>query len=76
MPFSTFVVPPGFSCSPCPQGSLGWQNHLEVRDYLCTHPETAYVYGEHKNVLAQAFPHDFDRYVDGKTDLLLGILHE
>jgi GrpB-like predicted nucleotidyltransferase (UPF0157 family) len=58
----------------CPQGSLGLQNHLAVRDYLRTHPETARAYGALKQQLAERFPHDIERYVDGKTDLILEIL--
>ncbi len=58
----------------CPQDSLGLRNHLAVRDYLRTHPATASAYGELKKRLAQAFPHDIERYVDGKTELLLEML--
>jgi GrpB-like predicted nucleotidyltransferase (UPF0157 family) len=60
----------------CPEGSLGLQNQLAVRDYLRTHLETAQAYGDLKKRLARAFPHDIDSYVDGKTDLILGILQE
>jgi GrpB-like predicted nucleotidyltransferase (UPF0157 family) len=58
----------------CPRDSTALANHLAVRDYLRLHPETALEYGELKKRLAQAFPHDIDCYVDGKTDLLLEIL--
>jgi GrpB-like predicted nucleotidyltransferase (UPF0157 family) len=60
----------------CPQGSLGLENQLAVRDYLRTHPETARAYGELKTRLAREFPQDIDSYVAGKTDLILGILRE
>jgi GrpB-like predicted nucleotidyltransferase (UPF0157 family) len=60
----------------CPQGSLAAQNHLAVRDYLRTHPETARVYGELKKRLAQEFPNDIESYVDGKTNLMLEVLRE
>jgi GrpB-like predicted nucleotidyltransferase (UPF0157 family) len=60
----------------CPQGSLAVQNHLAVRDYLRTHPETAQVYGELKKRLAQEFPNDIESYVDGKTNLMLEVLRE
>jgi GrpB-like predicted nucleotidyltransferase (UPF0157 family) len=60
----------------CPQGSLAVQNHLAVRDYLRTHPETAQVYGELKKRLAREFPNDIESYVDGKTDLMLEVLRE
>ena len=59
-----------------PQGSLGLENPLAVRDYLRTHPETAQAYGDLKKKLASQFPHDIDSYIDGKTDLILGILQQ
>jgi GrpB-like predicted nucleotidyltransferase (UPF0157 family) len=58
----------------CPRDSLGLANHLAVRNYLRTHPETAHQYGELKKRLAREFPHDIDRYIDGKTNLILEIL--
>lgn len=60
----------------CPQNSPGLENHLRVRDYLRAHPETARAYGELKKRLARKFPHDIDRYVEGKTDLILAILRK
>ncbi|MGH9935076.1 MAG: GrpB family protein [Blastocatellia bacterium] len=60
----------------CPQGSLGLQNQLAVRDYLRAHREMAQAYGELKKRLAHEFPNDIESYVDGKTDFLLGILRE
>ncbi|HEX6533449.1 MAG TPA: GrpB family protein [Gemmatimonadaceae bacterium] len=58
----------------CPRDSIGLANHLAVRDYLRTHPEMATEYGALKKRLAREYPHDIDRYIDGKTDLILGIL--
>lgn len=58
----------------CPQGSTGLRNHLAVRDYLRAHPEMAQAYGDLKRGLAARFPNDIDRYVDGKTDLIMTIL--
>ena len=58
----------------CPHNSLGLRNHLAVRDYLRSHPETACEYGQLKKRLARDFPHDIDSYIDGKTDLILKIL--
>jgi GrpB-like predicted nucleotidyltransferase (UPF0157 family) len=60
----------------CPQGSLGLQNHLAVRDYLRTHPEAVQAYSALKKRLAQEFPTDIERYVDGKTDLILTMLRD
>jgi len=58
----------------CPAGSVGLQNHLTVRDYLRANPAARDAYGELKKQLAVAFPTDIDRYVDGKTDLILTML--
>jgi GrpB-like predicted nucleotidyltransferase (UPF0157 family) len=58
----------------CSSDSVGLMNHLAVRDYLRTHPETAETYGNLKKQLAEKFPHDIDRYGHGKTGLILNIL--
>jgi GrpB-like predicted nucleotidyltransferase (UPF0157 family) len=58
----------------CPRDSVALANHLAIRDYLRTHPETAREYGELKKRLAERFPDDIDGYVDGKTTLLLTML--
>jgi GrpB-like predicted nucleotidyltransferase (UPF0157 family) len=58
----------------CPRDSVALANHLAVRDHLRTHPETAHEYGELKKRLAREFPHDIDKYIAGKTDLILKIL--
>lgn len=60
----------------CPADSVGLQNHLTVRDYLRADPVAREAYGELKKRLAVAFPTDIDRYVDGKTDLILTILQQ
>jgi GrpB-like predicted nucleotidyltransferase (UPF0157 family) len=60
----------------CPRQSLGLMNHLAVRDYLRIHTEAARTYGDLKKRLASQFRHDIDRYVCGKTDLILGILRD
>jgi GrpB-like predicted nucleotidyltransferase (UPF0157 family) len=60
----------------CPAGSLGLLNPVAVRDYLRVHPDVARAYGDLKKSLALAFPNDIDSYLDGKTDLILGILRE
>jgi GrpB-like predicted nucleotidyltransferase (UPF0157 family) len=58
----------------CPADSVALANHRAVRDYLRRHPEAARQYGELKKRLAKAFPHDIDRYVDGKTGMILEML--
>ena len=60
----------------CPRDSLGLANPLAVRDYLRSHPQTAREYGDLKKLLAREFPRDIISYVDGKTDLILGILRQ
>lgn len=58
----------------CPRDSIALANHLAVRDHLRMHPETAREYGQLKKQLAIEFPNDIDRYIEGKTDLILRIL--
>ncbi len=60
----------------CVQGSAALANHLTIRDYLRRHIAAAARYGTPKKQLAQRFATDVDRYIDGKTDFLLGILRE
>ena len=60
----------------CSRDSLGLANPLAVRDYLRSHPQTAQEYGDLKKSLAREFPRDIISYVDGKTDLILGILRQ
>ncbi len=42
------------------------ERHLAVRDYLRTHQEEAFEYGELKSRLATMFPDDIEDYCDGK----------
>lgn len=42
------------------------ERHLAVRDYLRTHSEYAFEYGELKSRLATIFPSDIEAYCDGK----------
>lgn len=60
----------------CPEGSLGLMNPLALRDYLRLRPDVAEAYGTLKKTLALKFPHDMESYLDGKTDMILGILRE
>jgi GrpB-like predicted nucleotidyltransferase (UPF0157 family) len=74
-----FDNPPGLPAHNlyvCPEGNLGLLNHLAVRDYLRSHPDTATAYGELKKKLAARFASDIDAYIDGKTDFILGVLAE
>lgn len=44
--------------------------HLVVRDYLRTHPQVAYEYGELKSKIALLNPNDIDGYSDGKDEFV------
>jgi GrpB-like predicted nucleotidyltransferase (UPF0157 family) len=44
--------------------------HLAFRDFLRSHPSIADQYGELKQRLAAAHPHDMEAYMDGKDDFI------
>jgi GrpB-like predicted nucleotidyltransferase (UPF0157 family) len=44
--------------------------HLSFRDYLNTHTEDALKYSILKRSLAQQYPHDIERYMDGKSGFI------
>ncbi|MFC7322108.1 GrpB family protein [Halobacillus campisalis] len=46
------------------------ERHLVFRDYLRSHPQDAAAYGELKERLAYDFPHDIERYIQGKKSLV------
>jgi len=74
-----FAPPPGtadHNLYVCPPDSPGLANHLALRDHLRRHPERAAAYGALKRRLAQAFTHDIDGYVAGKTAFIVGVLRE
>lgn len=54
--------------------ALSLRNHLLLRDHLQSHPPLVQRYGALKKQLAQQFPFDIDRYIHGKTGLILEIL--
>ena len=47
-------------------GCLNVIRHLAFRDYLRAHPTPTRQYGELKQTLAEAHPHDVEAYMDGK----------
>jgi len=64
-----------------PEGFKGQAFHVHVRypgdwdelyfrDYLCTHPEIARVYGELKQTLQKQFYNNRDAYTEAKTDFI------
>jgi GrpB-like predicted nucleotidyltransferase (UPF0157 family) len=46
------------------------KRHLAFRDYMIAHPEDARKYSELKRQLANQYPHNIDRYMDGKDSLI------
>ncbi len=45
-------------------------DHLDLRNYLRSHPEAAIEYGELKKQLAAQYPHDINAYLDGKAPFI------
>jgi GrpB-like predicted nucleotidyltransferase (UPF0157 family) len=60
----------------CIRGSIALENHLTLRDYLRARPDAAAKYGVLKRRLAEKFPTDLSKYIEGKRDFLLGMLRE
>jgi len=60
----------------CTIGSMGLSNHINFRDYLLKHPGKVSEYSELKLRLANMFPYDIDRYIDGKTDFIVEVLSQ
>jgi GrpB-like predicted nucleotidyltransferase (UPF0157 family) len=50
------------------------RDHLLFRDYLRAHVDAARQYETLKRQLANRYPDDRDRYTDGKSDFVAGIL--
>lgn len=60
----------------CVEDSIAVRNHLALRNYLRTHPESAERYGNLKMQLAREFPDDMDSYVSGKTSFITELLSQ
>ena len=60
----------------CIKGLPALLNHLYFRDYLREHQEEAKTYGELKRKLAQAYPEDIDKYIEGKTPFIIEVLRK
>ena len=54
-------------------GSNYANRHSAFRDYMRVNPSKAKEYSELKQKLAKKFPHDRERYMDGKDDFIKGI---
>lgn len=53
-----------------PQGDPNIARHLNFRDYLRTHSETAQAYSQLKEKLAQQYREDSETYTESKTDFI------
>jgi len=51
-----------------------WNDHLDFRDYLRSHPEAAREYADLKLGLAARFRNDREAYTDAKTEFVAGVL--
>ena len=52
------------------RGSEPWRNHIQFRDYLQQHPESAQAYTALKRSLAERFQNERDKYTEGKTEFI------
>ena len=52
------------------QGNPEIERHVNFCAYLRAHPEDAQTYSQLKLALSRQFPHDIDRYTEGKSDLI------
>jgi len=44
--------------------------HIAFRDYMIQHPEEAQAYSQLKADLAEKYPENMDKYIDGKNDYI------
>lgn len=58
------------------KNSQGFNNHLNLREYLLNHPDGVIKYGELKAELAEKYPYDIDSYIEGKTKLITEYLEK
>lgn len=58
----------------CDPESEAFKNHICLRDFLRNNEAEKLEYGALKVQLANLHPYDLDRYVDGKTAFITGIL--
>lgn len=56
------------------QGSEPWHNHIQFRDYLREHPESAKAYAELKRSLVDQFQNDREKYTNAKTAFVEEVL--
>jgi len=72
-----FRAPPGerpHNLYVCCRQSVSLFNHIALRDHLRTHPSDVASYSALKRRLAEQFPQDIGRYIEGKSEFILSIL--
>lgn len=52
------------------QGNEEISRHLTFRDYMINHPEEAMKYSQLKQSLAEKFPNNIEKYIEGKNDYI------
>lgn len=60
----------------CEKNAEQLKQYLLLRNYLRTHPDHAFQYGQLKRQLADKFRHNREAYTNAKTDFILAILHK
>lgn len=70
----TGAVLPPHNLYVCIAGCTSLQNHLLLRNYLLANPAAVLQYAALKKQLAEKYPHDIDKYIEGKTAFIVGIL--
>lgn len=51
-----------------------WENHILFRDYLRRHPQSVAEYCALKKKIAEQYPEDRERYTEGKSSFITGII--
>ena len=57
----------------CQKDNFHLKRHLALRDHLRSHPADVKAYGKLKEALAKLYPGNIDKYIEGKSDLILNI---
>lgn len=52
------------------QGNEEISRHLRFRDYMIAHPEEAMKYSQLKEYLAEKFPNNIEKYIEGKNNYI------
>jgi GrpB-like predicted nucleotidyltransferase (UPF0157 family) len=60
----------------CPKDGKGYREQIAFRDYLRSHPDASREYERIKQELARLYPHDINRYLNGKNNFIEEILRK